>query len=262
MKPSRYERTQKANPHKLTVNQHVFPAASLKRFEDETGRLDLYDRIRGIRRPALRKDVAFCAKRAWSHREETGFMRQIEAAFQPLVEKILTGDVQSFNEDQNSILNEFFALWYMRARHRYLDKQEIQANGITGENLTKDQEEILERKGYAFARKGGKFLARQLNGMQLQIKTGRYAEDIKSTVWGIIRLQEGEILIPDVPSHSIIPLTPILCLVANSSGGFITKDNLAQLNYAVREASQEYFFAKNLKCCPIASTCRVLTGRP
>jgi hypothetical protein len=202
-------------------------------------------------RSAVPGDAAFCAMRAWSQREEVGFMREIENEFQPLADAIINGTLTDVAAEENQTISRFFALWYMRARHRKLSAQEMQAQGIAGESLTKDQEERLEKEETAFVRKGGKFVARQLNGLQLQLRVGIFASaKLASIAWGVIHAQEGEFLVPDVPEHSIIPLTPTICLAANALHGTILKSNVAVINRALQSASQEYFFARDFSKCP------------
>jgi hypothetical protein len=191
--------------------------------------------------------MIFCAKRAWDQRVETGYMKHIEDAFQALASKIIEGTASTISSTENVIINEFYALWYTRARYRNPDTQEIQLNKVTGENLTKDQEEFLEKKGILFIREGGRIPARQMNGIQIQRWIDAYtSESLSSVKWGIIRAQEGQFIVPDVSSHTIIPLNPTLCL-ADSPGGTILKQNVAEINRSLVAASQEYFFAKDCR---------------
>lgn len=37
----RYPKPQKGNPHKLTIDQHIFPKASISRFTGENGRVQV-----------------------------------------------------------------------------------------------------------------------------------------------------------------------------------------------------------------------------
>jgi hypothetical protein len=67
---------------------------------------------------------------------------------------------------------------------------------------------------------------------------------------GIISAQSGEFIVPDVPSHTIIPLSPRLALVGSVPDGVIVEENLAEINRAACDASQEYFFARDFSKCP------------
>ena len=74
----KYEKTQKGNPYQLTVCQHTFPAASIARFADTTGCVEVY-LIKQNKVVRLKPDdKLFCAKRVWDQRAESGFMKEIE----------------------------------------------------------------------------------------------------------------------------------------------------------------------------------------
>jgi hypothetical protein len=127
-----------------------------------------------------------------------------------------------------------------------LNRIEIELNGNAGYDLTKVQEENLEKNGYLFARKGGRMPARQLNGLQIQKRIDGYALDLAASVtrWGVISAQSGEFIVPDVPLHGIIPLTPRLALVQSAPDGMIVERNVAEINQAMRATSRDYFFAR------------------
>ena len=100
-------------------------------------------------------------------------------------------------------------------------------------------------------RSGGKFVARQVNGIQLQMLINGYANKWRDEQkWGIIRAETGEFVVPDVPTRSMIPLTPHLCLISGGVTGTILESNVAEINRLNRAASQEYFFARDFASCP------------
>jgi hypothetical protein len=146
----KYEKPQERNRRFLTVNQHVFPAASIARFADADGRVSLHDLIRSAERRAKPDDAIFCARRAWDQRAER-YMKKIEDKFQILASKVIEGVVSEIGEAENDVFNRFYALWYFRARRRTLPEQEIGLDGVTGGGgLNRDQEENLEIQGYTF----------------------------------------------------------------------------------------------------------------
>src|SRR4029077_622141 len=249
MTKTRFEKPQSHNPHRLTINQHVFPHRSIARFANATGTVWLRDLNRKITRPAKPDDAIFCAMRVWDERAESGYMKGIEDAFQALAEKIIAGAVTVIG-DHHDTINEFFALWYLRARSKDGDHAEVQIKGVMGDALTKDQEEILEKKGMMFIRQGGIVPARQINGMQLQRYIDFYSEQWKAGRWGIVEAQSGEFVVPDVPTHMLIPLTPTLSVVYASLSGKIDVHNLAKINRDLMIASREYFFAHDFSNCP------------
>jgi hypothetical protein len=248
---AKYEKPQKKNRHLLTVRQHVFPVASIARFANAEGRVSLQDLARSKVRLAKPDDGIFCANRAWDQRAER-YMKRIEDEFQRLASKVIEGALAEIGESEKGVVDHFYALWHLRARRRNLPQQEIGLAGVTGGGgLTRDQEENLEINGYSFMRPDGKFVARQVNGIQLQMLSGRYADELqRQTRWGIIRAQSGEFIVPDVPARLMIPLTPHLCLISGGVTGTILESNVAEINRLVRAASHEYFFARDLLSCP------------
>ena len=243
----KHEKPQKKNRHRFVVDQHVFPVASIARFLNNKKGVSFHDKLRDIVRVTNPHDVAFCARRAWSQWAETGYMKRIEDKFQCVANDIISGDILNINEDVKTIVNNFYALWYMRSRSRNLETQEIQANGLAGNSLTLDQEEDLELNGYAMlVRQGGKIPARQINAIQLHTKIYKYSNNnLSDTQWGIIHAQAGEFIVPDVPKYVIVPLTPEISLISPAPNGVISSSNVAEINRNVREASQEYFFARD-----------------
>jgi hypothetical protein len=238
----KFEKPQPGNPRRLSVKQHVFPLASIARFAKGDGRVSLYDMSRSAERQVKPDDLIFCARRAWDHRSETGYMRSIENAFQSVAEKIIDGTICDMSEAEKRTVNSFFALWCMREEFRFLDEQEIQAKGMLGHRLTKDQEECLEGNGYMFMRDGGRIPARQMNGSLLQFRINKFVEELSSIPnWGIVRARAGEFLVPDVPKYRIVPLTPTLCLVASAPNEMIPRHRVAEVNRALRSVCSEYF---------------------
>jgi hypothetical protein len=179
-------------------------------------------------------------------------MKRIEDRFQEIVHSIIEGTIDIVTADQKSDIDSMFALWYMRARYRSLDSQEIQLNGVEGVTRTKVEEENLEKNSYLFVRSGGQVPARQINGIQLQMRINAFVRDLSFEVtrWGIIRAQTGEFIVPDIPSQLIIPLAPNLALVGSAPDGLIIEENVASINSKVRTDSHEYYFARDLSACP------------
>ncbi len=72
------------------------------------------------------------------------------------------------------------------------------------------------------------------------MRVSAYARELSSlTRWGIIRTQAGELIVPDIPTHTIIPFTPMLALVGSAPDGIIIEQNVAAINDSVRAHSNE-----------------------
>ncbi|MGO9060179.1 MAG: hypothetical protein ACLQU2_22790 [Candidatus Binataceae bacterium] len=250
-KRDRAEKTRPGNPNKLTLRQHVFPSKSIGRFTNERGLVSVHDLLRDKVRLAKPRDSIFCADRAWDERAEKS-MKSIEDAFQMLVGPIIAGTATEVRQDQKPVVDEMYALWLMRAQYRELETQEVQLNRITGDDLTKEQEENLEKNGYVFTRKNGMMPARQLNGIQLQMRIDNSVRSLATTVtrWGVISTQDEEFIVPDIPRHGVIPITPRLALVQSAPDGMIVEQNVAEINQAMKTTSLVYCFARDFSNCP------------
>ena len=247
----RPERMSDGNPNRLTVEQHIFPTRSIERFLDKSGRVDLQDDLHQKRRPAKPRDSIFCARRAWDQRAEAGYMKSIEDQFQHLATQIVASHIQSIPADQKEIVDQFYALWYMRGRHKRLSSQQIQLNGVYGDMLSLEEEENLEKKHYLWVRPDGNMPARQFNGLWLQQQIDGYAAQLSSRVnWRIVQALAGEFLVPDVPEALFVPLSPTIGLASADGDGKIIEDDVARINRFMMDHSREYYFARDLKACP------------
>jgi hypothetical protein len=249
---TKLEKTRPQNPNRLTVKQHVFPLKSIERFTGQGKRVAVYDIHRNEVFRARSENSVFLAYRAWDQRAESGYMKRIEDEFQNVVVPIIDGKVQAVAPEARAFIDRMYALWYTRSRQREIEAAEIQLNVSPGNDYTKEQEENLEKNGYLFVRKSGGMPGRQVNGVELEMRANHLAHALSTSVtrWGVISTQSGEFIVPDVPWHGVIPLTPRLALVQSAPDGMITERNLAEINLAMRSLSQGYFFARDLSICP------------
>lgn len=214
--------------------------------------MEVHDLLRGRFRKAKPTDSIFCARRAWDQRAESGYMLEIEDQFQEIAERVIANQCGITEGADKRSVERFFALWYMRSRYNQLKDQEIQLNGVAGDQLTLEQEENLERDHYLFVRSGGRIPTRQLNGIWLQQSIDQYANQLEAVErWGVIMPQSGEYITPDVPRQLVITLTPNLALVGNAPDGVIILENLAELNRLTVAGSRCYYMAKHLDQCPL-----------
>lgn len=250
--PSRPDPTQPGNPHGLTVRQHIFPTASMKRFIDVDRCVDLADIGRKKHRRARPNDPIFCANRAWSHGAESGYMKAIEDTFQGVVEDIRHRVTIALSEEENFAISKFYALWHVRSRRRHLEEQYVTPNGILGgEPMLQDELEILEKNGYATIYDGNKFAMRDLNSGIISIQMGQLLQtSFRGAKWGVVQAVDGEFMVPDAPVHGVIPIEPSLALIVHCTCGLITKENLAVVNVAMKSEADTYVFARSLDNCP------------
>jgi len=230
----KYEKTQKGNPHGLPIRQHVFPCASIARFTDHSGVVSLHRLSTGQVRKAIPTDDIFGAMRAWDTRAEFGYMKQIEDEFQEVALRIIKGNITKIEGTDKHRVDQFYALWKMRAIFRSKEVADVQFNGVAGENFSKDQEEKFEKMGVLFMREGGVMSAHRVHGIQIQTGIMREASTLSTVGWGIVRAREGQFIVPDSPSTTFIPLEPTLCLCGTTGSvienGAVLKDNVVAIN--------------------------------
>lgn len=137
--------------------------------------------------PIRRADSIFCARRAWDHGTEVGFMKSIEDRFQQLADRIINDRVPAFDAEQTYIISSFHALWAVRAEIRDRPGNDIDLHGLmpgrTG--WSRDEEEGLEKTGLAFFR-GVMMPAHVVNGMHARVLVGQYLRQINPLVEGIV----------------------------------------------------------------------------
>jgi hypothetical protein len=249
----KYEKPQKGNPHNLTIKQHVFPRASIERFYDSNGFVSVFSKSQGKVIPLRSSNEFFCAKRVWDQRTEAFIGKQIEDEFQALVRGIESGAVTVIGHFQKRVVEEFYSLW--RTRHRFLmhGLDDISVNGIAGEFLTVDQQELLEKHHTIFFRDGvmpGRFAA----GIHVMRYMDSFLQSNMNMQWGIIRTVDGEFIVPDCfEDMMIIPLAPTVALMADQPNSIITRDEVAVVNRVAISRSSNYFFARDLSSCPVIS---------
>jgi hypothetical protein len=249
---AKFEKPQKGNRYQLVINQHTFPAKSITRFADSSGRVQLQMKANKLVRRAKPSDSIFCARRAWDHASEVRFVKEIEDNFQRLADLIIDSQVLSFNQEQTHAISSFYALWLARAQIRDRPEKDASMPGIwPGRARSKHEEEGLEKAGYAFSR-GNIVPARMINGAAIHVLVARHLRQVNPTAnWGIVRASSGEFVVPDWPlHHAFVPITPTLALANQAINQQIDRAAVGLVNEQLRSASRRYFFARDFAACP------------
>jgi hypothetical protein len=202
-------------------------------------------------RRAKPTDIVFCARRAWDHGTEVGFMKEIEDRFQRLAEAVIDSRVLTFDREQTYAISSFFVLWRVRAelRDRFGDDADLEGV-LPGPAWSKDEEEGLEKVGFAFQR-GTTIPARIMNGLRVRALVAQYLREINpSASWGVVRASGGEFVVPDWPAHQFIPIHPTLALGNPAMNQTLDRDTVGIVNRQLRFAGQHYFFARDFATCP------------
>lgn len=253
-----FEAPQKGNPHRLTVNQHTFPGASIARFTGVDGSVQVFHKPSHEIFPAKPSEKVFCAQRVWDQQAESGFMKGIEDVFQELADKILSGKIHRLGASEAEIINEFYCLWNIRARCKQtrVPDQSLAGYGVVGvaREYTKDEQEILEREGIGFIRPDLTISSRLLVTPSIRLNLSKAAQMMRGAVWQVLRVSGGEFIVPDnFYSLRMVPLSPTVCLWAQSevTHQLLDCEAVAAINRAAVETSTEYYFARDLSKCSI-----------
>lgn len=200
-------------------------------------------------------DVLFCANRLWDHQSEHGFMLDVETAFQRVADKIVEGH-QNLTQAEHFSITDFYLLWNLRERERSQAKTYPQLPSWKPERLVvdKDKQEQFEKLGVLYWNQDGEIPNRILTGTSLQIQLWAERERMEGTTWGIFRVRpgQGEFLVSDRLSlHSVVPISPELCLVAERRNRSVDFAFVARYNGLALENAESYYFARNIKNCPV-----------
>ncbi len=241
------------NPEQLTNRQHVFPAASIKRFADLKGLVS----VRHLATNKLFKadpdeDDVFCASCVWDYRAESGYMLDIENQFQALAGEILAGRVVALNAEQSETVTKLWALWYWRAELRHAPELDRTVHGVRGEPVTNEQRDKIESLGAAFIlSSGNKLPGRFLAGFHILKGIDECSHQLRGRRWGIVRAHAGEFLVPDSPGRLLaVPLTPEVGLHFESHDCIIPEPEVARANVCARGSAKCYYFARDFSVCP------------
>jgi hypothetical protein len=249
----RYEKPQKGNPHSLPIRQHVFPSASIGRFTNDQGVVDLCRLASSQVRKAAPDDDILCARRAWDARAEFGYMKQIEDAFQPLASKIVDSTLTAISAAEKETVDYFYGLWKMRALYRDKETTDVAFKKVTGTNFSKDQQELLEKSGTFFLKEGEVMSAHRWYGIEVQVSIDREVMLLSNLRWGVVRAHEGQFLVPDMPTVACIPIAPTLALCGTEGdvieNATMPKNGVIGLNRVLKQHCKDYLFANDLGQC-------------
>ena len=230
------------------------PKKSIERFCNQSGMVTVnwFEKTKVL---ALGPNESlFCAKRVWNQRAED-ISIDFENAYQDVAQQIVNNQIKLLNSEMQLAVTHMYLLWRTRYLHALnpVPDQFIQAPA-TGDNLTKDQQEILERKGYFYMRQDGTVPSRAMVGVLMQRDMDMaLSNGADKMQWGIVKAQDGlEFLCSDISiNQPLLPVSPSYCLVAGWSNGTATPFGIANINKSLILESKSYWFARNPAKCPI-----------
>jgi hypothetical protein len=248
----KYEKPQNQNPHELPIKQHIFPLKSIERFANNDGFIETRIIKHNIVKLLKSDNPIFCGNRIWDNRAETGYMKSIENDFQEIATNICKDNKYKIEIENMRKISMFYSLWRMRFHFKHNPKSDGKLKGIHGEELCKNEEEIVEKKNMVLVRKNGLIPIRMMNGVRIQREIDILTYNLRNYNWGIVKAIKGEFIVPDnYGEYTIIPISPQIILNGNSRDIIIDNKEIAEINRIAIQKSVEYYFANKLANCPI-----------
>lgn len=246
----KYKKTQKGNPHKLTVQQHCFPRRSITRFADSSGTVQVHV-IKAKKTVSLMsEDSIFCARRTWDERAESGFMKEIEDAYQDFADEIANGNVmRRLTHKEWQIVTDMYSLWNTRWHRKNKPIVDQKISGVLDptRNVSMDEQEFLEKYHITPIRPDASIDGRHLAGVKIQQNIDPVREKMTSVHWGILKSRLCEFVVPDNSSSRIfLPVTPEICLANTQGYHTVVAAEVSRINAESMRSSSEYYFARDL----------------
>lgn len=250
-----YEKPQPGNPHQLTIKQHCLPRRSIERFANDKGLVNI--RLIGPGKTLWLKpdDKNFCALRTWNQKAESGFMREVEDAYQSLADKIVNGSiVRRFKPHETQVITDMYVLWQCRWHwnkntiddQRMTGSSALKVLGVTQE-YSKDDQEVLEKEGVTVIRPDLSIAARDLVGPNIYRNFRHAREQMSECRWGILTSRHSDFIVPDNASRSaFLPVTPNICLDATPGYRYASEHMVRLVNQRSKQTSDKYYFGRLL----------------
>jgi hypothetical protein len=243
-----FERPEKGNPHNFVIKQHIHTAHAISKFYGDDGKVDVFMIDSGKTKRKYKREKPFYTQRNWDQKTEVGLMAEIEKDFHNEINNI--GSVSSRN---HHAISKYYLLWRIRHSFHMLRLEDITLNAIPGSGLTKEQEEILEKKGSSYVREGGVVPSRFITGIQMVVEIDRQRPFVKNLKWGLLTAGEGEFIVADCYNEfTFFPVSPKLAFSAGHEDMSISKQSVINTNKQSITEATEFYFARDSSSCPVA----------
>ena len=242
------KKPQKGNPHELTVKQHCFPRRSIERFANKDGIVNVWLKDQGKSIPARPEDQVFCAHWVWDQRAESGFMREVEDAYQALAAEIAQGRiVRRLRTGENNAVTEMYALWWVRSKWRGAPVEDQPLKNVIelAHEFSQDEREHMEKLGVSVVRPDLKLEGRHIASGVLQLNFFELRNTLKRQRWAVLKSASAEFVVPDASDERVLPVTPQVCLVAGEGYRIAQESRVAAMNAEAIRGSERYFFSRS-----------------
>lgn len=239
------------NPYQLTKNQHIHSKHAISFFKNETNRVEVFDLASKEVTSKKPGDSYFCGIRLWDERAEKGYMAAIERDFHYEIDNL-----GSLSQRNHKAITEYFFLW--RFRHMALSskKENIRLSGVSGDEMTHDEEEIVEKKHSIFVQRDSTVPYHMYNGLQIQVNIDRAMYQYGNIQWGLWKAKRGEFILADRYYKDnelcgFFPISPTFAFAASMRDGMIDYSNVKSCNNESIKFSSQYCIARSWANAPL-----------
>lgn len=185
----------------------------------------------------------FCTKRTWDQRAEHGWMKSIEDEFN----ESLRNYYDNNKPVSNYVVTKYFLLWVVRSHYASRDNEDVELAGVSPTQLSKTEEEVLERKWCSYVGKSGKLKSRFSVSLSAQIEHDKLCSEYSDIKWGTLNSEGRPFLLPKFASpHGVLPVTPLLALSRQYGSMRISDESVYNINKQVFESEKELVISTNI----------------
>lgn len=151
----------------------------------------------------------------------------------------------------NLIAADFYDLMDERYKAHITPYEDAALPGTSANDLSIDEREVLESKGYIFVGPQGTISGRTIAGIHMM---GRriYRRRIEIPPWGIWHARAGEFIVPDNFSENMcILISPSIWLMAHKLNLTLDFQQVAQFNAFHLSRAHRYTFARDFDLAPV-----------
>lgn len=239
-----YEPTSPTNPQRLTVKQHFYMKAILKRFDGPQG-IKVTNKADGAVSYHEADDEIFLSRRAWSQEAEADISHPIEEQFDREVKRIESrGTVV-----KHDAVSQYHLLWTLRYHFAKnpVPEQAIFPPGI-GSELPVDFEELLEAHRKVPIRKDGNIAGRFITSVHLRqdLSDPGNQKNYEGIIWNLMRSDSTALISADCYGDCLLMvISPRFALIGSRKPrelNVLSSAEAEQLNGESVRRAQEFTF--------------------
>lgn len=202
------QRALEAGDSRITKRQHLVMKAHIARFATEGQVWALHKESGRVERKSPRAGL-FCANRLWTQLAEAGWMKATEDLFHEITSSELPDRVD--DPVVQDAIRDYWLLCRSRIRVMLKPPRAYNFPDTTRIDFTTEERDKLELAGYSPLSVQGDE-TRGMAAMLISALMDRDSSLVSDVRWGLITLTDGQIVLPDLIGHLVLPIAPKLLL--------------------------------------------------